>query len=283
MKLLSDGVAFVPEPQDLPPSFYPLSSFPVIILVGLTGVGKTTVVTLLQNSLDFILLPNRREITDEIIIASLQQADGVSSHIVADRIKRFEYTARFRARHPGGMAFALSLIAVDPGQQDLPLFFDGLRGLNEIQHASEYLPQARFIVLDAPDIVRLTRLLKRADTFDTTQVDTSLAGHNLIAGLMSIPNIDAVFTQEQLRQISRIARAAHLSINDVVKKAAIIVEERRNYDSSAARVFLTRTLPGRQVLVIDTENSSPSQIANQINVWLNTDNPPDRKSGQTDA
>ena len=88
MKLLSDRVAFIPDTQESLPSFYPLSSLPVIILVGLTGVGKTTVITLLQDSLDFILLPNRRDVTDEIIIASLQQAAGISPQIVAQSAGR---------------------------------------------------------------------------------------------------------------------------------------------------------------------------------------------------
>ena len=44
-------------------------------MVGLTGVGKSTIVQALQNELDFTLLPSRREITDEIIISALQRSE----------------------------------------------------------------------------------------------------------------------------------------------------------------------------------------------------------------
>ena len=80
-------------------------------------------------------------------------------------------------------------------------------------------------------MVRLSRLLQRGDAFDNATLNTSLAGHNMIATLLSIPNVDAVFNDVELRQIARIARANDRSIDDVVKKTAIIVEERRNYDS----------------------------------------------------
>ena len=268
MKLFTDSIAFISEIERGSPPFQPIADSTFIILVGLTGVGKSTAIDLLQTGFNFILLPDRRKITNEIIITSLQQEDGEATSPVTDRVKRFEYTARYRAKHPGGMAHALSQLAIDPSKIDLPLIFDGLRGLNEVQHATDYFPEARFVILDAPDIVRLTRLLKRGDTFDTTRLPTSLAGQNMIAGLLSIPDIEAIFTTEQLRQISRAARAARLSIDDVVKKASIIVEERRNYDSSAARVYLARTLTRQKVLVINTDTQPPQEVADRIKAWF---------------
>ena len=268
MKLLNNALAFSFNDEPLPSGFEPLSCVPLIIVVGLTGVGKSTVINLLNEQLNFTLLPNRREITDEIIIPSLQQQDGETPYTVTDRLKRFDYTARYRAQNPGGMAHALSLLAYKPATPDTLLIFDGLRGLEEVQHGTIYLPHSRFVVLDAPDMVRLTRLLQRGDAFDNATLKTSLAGHNMIAALLSIPNIDAIFDEAELRQISRVARANQRSIDDVVKKAAIIVEERRNYDSNTARVHLSSTLPPHRVMVVDTAAHTAEEIAVQVGEWV---------------
>jgi guanylate kinase len=271
MRFLTDAIALRLEKESVPPSFQPLANFALTILVGLTGVGKTTIVQLLQDELDFTLLPNRREITDEVIIGALQQEEGKAPYLVTDRIERFEYTARYRAQHPGGMAHALDQLIVDAKRVGQKLVFDGLRGLDEVEGAANRFPRARFVVLDAPDLVRIRRLLKRADAFDSTKIQTSLAGRNLIAGLYSVPNIEAVFNQEEMQQIARSARAAGYSVDDVVKKSSIIVEERRNYDSSAARVFLRHRLPPDQVLVVDTSVQSAQAVADQVKSWLKED------------
>lgn len=268
MKQLTDTLALISATGEVPPAFRPLANFPLIILVGLTGVGKSTVISLLRANLDFTLLPDRRKLTDDLMIMPLQKEDGDAPTPVTDRVKRFEYTARYRAKYPGGMAHALSRLALDPTKAAPLILFDGLRGLNEVQHAAGYFPRARFIVLDAPDIVRFSRLLKRADTFDTTQLPASLGGQNIIKALSAIANIEAVFTEEQLRQIGHIVYSNDLPVEDVVKKASIIVEERRNYDSSTARVYLTHALPPQQVLVIDTAAHPPEAVAGQIKAWL---------------
>ena len=62
-------------------------------------------------------------------------------------------------------------------------------------------------------------LLKRGDAFDNTGIRNSLASQNLIASFMGVPNIDAVFNEEQLRQIARMARAAEISEDEVIKKS----------------------------------------------------------------
>jgi hypothetical protein len=252
-----------------PSNFRPLTELQLVIMVGLTGVGKTTVLKLLrQTGLSFTLLPNRREITNEIIITSLQKEDGEPPQIISDRLKRFEYTARYRAKYPGGMAHALSQLAIDPAKADTLLIFDGLRGLNEVQHALTYFPKARFVVFDAPDLVRLTRLLKRGDIFDSTSLRTSLVSQNLMAALLAIPDIEAIFNEEKLRQIATAARAADISADTVIEKATIIVEERRNYDSRAARIHLTRTTKGladRQHLT--KECGQTGGAATRIKIW----------------
>ena len=269
MQFLDDAIGVALEGETAPPNFLPVTDLPLVIVIGLTGVGKSTTIQLLtEQGLDFTLLPNRRELADQIIIPLLQQEDGQPLQPVTDRVKRFEYTARHRAKYPGGMAHALSQLLIDP-QKTKPLFlFDGLRGLEEVQHAVSYFPQARFIVLDASDMTRLTRLLKRDDAFDTTAVSSTLTSQNLIASFMTIPDLEAVFDEEQLRQVARIARAAKISNDSVVKKVTIIVEERRNYDPDTARVFLTRSRPPNPVLVIDTANLTVKAVAQRIVAWL---------------
>jgi hypothetical protein len=64
------------------------------------------------------------------------------------------------------MAHALGQVVVKVAQENEQFIFDGLRGLNEVQHGSSYFPRSRFIVLEAPDVVRLNRLLNRGDQFD---------------------------------------------------------------------------------------------------------------------
>jgi broad-specificity NMP kinase len=274
MKFLADAVAFTFEADEAPPGFQALTELPLVIMVGLTGVGKSTVLELLsKNGLNFTLLPNRREITDQIIIASLQAEAGQIPYPVTDRVERFEYTARYRAKFLGGMAHALSRLVINPAHIKPLLIFDGLRGLNEVQHAVAYFPLARFIVLDAPDTIRLNRLLKREDIFDTTGAvprQGSLASQNLMAALLAIPNIEAIFSEEQLHQIAKSTRSAQIPIDEVIQKVSIIVKERHNYDSNTARVYLTHTLPAQRVLVLNTATLSAHAVAQRMAKWLET-------------
>ncbi|MEW5956829.1 MAG: AAA family ATPase [Chloroflexota bacterium] len=251
------------------PPYRPLTGLAPVIMVGLTGVGKTTVLNLLaERDVRFTLLPNRRELTDRVIIASLQQAEGQAPHPITDRLARFDYTARYRAKFPGGMAHALSQLALNPAQAQPHLFFDGLRGLEEVQQATVYFPHARFVVLDAPDTSRLQRLLKRDDAFDTAVAQISPTGQSLLSILKETPNIETVFTLEQLQQLASAAATAQLPIEEVLQKVSIIVKERHNYDSVAARDFLSRQLPLSQLLTVDTAAHPAEAVAGQIAGWL---------------
>jgi AAA domain len=266
MKYLNDTLAFSLDPTEIPEGFLPLTHLPVIIIVGLTGVGKSTVIELLGQEVAFTLLPNRRALTDEIIIASLQREAGEPVRPVADRIKRFEYTARYREKNPGGMAQALGQVVVKMAQENKLFIFDGLRGLNEVQHGSNYFPQSRFIVLKTPDLVRLNRLLNRGDQFDVVEGRSEAVGQNLMSALQAIPEIEAVFTPQQLSQIAQIA--ADYTPAEILKKVAIIVEERRNYDPEVSRDYLVRTLAPRRVLTIETTTTPPAGVVERIRGWL---------------
>lgn len=269
MKFLTDTIAFAVNPDAIPITFQPLTQLPLVILVGLTGVGKSTILELLLHyGLTFTLLPNRREVTDDIIIASVQVEAGETPRPVKDRLERFDYTARYREKYPGGMAHALSRLLIDSAQAESLLIFDGLRGLNEVQHAVVYFPQVRFVVLDAPDTVRLNRLLQRGDLFDTAGGELSASHQNLVETLQAVPHVAAVFSSEQLIQIARAGEAADIPAEDIVQKLSIIVKERRNYDSGAAREYLINALPPKRVLVVDTSTQPAEVVAQQVAAYL---------------
>jgi hypothetical protein len=268
MKFLTDFLACPAEAEPLPAPFQPLRETDLLIVVGLTGVGKSTVTDGLRGKINFTLLPNRRELTDAIIIAQLQEADGQPIHPVTDRLLRFEYTARYRQLHSGGMVHALSQLAIDSTRAAGLLIFDGLRGLNEVEHAVAALPRARLVVLDAPDEVRLSRLLTRGDAFDRAEPSTQPLNHDLAEALRGVDDIEQVLSAEEQAQIIRLADASGIAPAEVAQKAAIIVKERRNYDSRAARDFLTRALPPEQVLVINTSQFPPQAVTARVQHWL---------------
>jgi hypothetical protein len=261
MKTLND-VLIIDE--ETPPDYRPLAELPLVIMVGLTGVGKTTTLKALANAgFEFNLLPNRRDVTDKTIIAYVQKEAGQAVAPVTDRLERFKYTARYREKFPSGMAHALTMLAVKT-TDSITLVYDGLRGLDEVEHAANYFPTARFVVLDAPDIVRLSRLLTRGDSFD----QVTLSGQNMEAGTSlrnAVPDIDLVFDEAELTQIAGLAH--QIPLKEIVKKASIIVEERRNYDSQAARQHLIETVPDR-VLVVDTAVDRPEIVAEKIVAWF---------------
>jgi hypothetical protein len=257
------------DDENRPIALKPLAKLPVVVMVGLTGVGKTSSLELLTSKgVIFTILPNRREITDELIIATLQREDDQRPHPITDRIARFGYTTRYRARYPGGMAYALSRLALDPMGLAMPLIFDGLRGLEEVQQATFYFPDARFIILDAPDIIRLRRLLNRADSFDTAAAQSKGNHPDLLSRLAAIPNVETVFNPEALNQIARIAQNNQELDEEIIQKASIIVAERHNYDSRAAGSFLSDTLPPERLLMIDTAAQPAHIVVERIAGWL---------------
>jgi hypothetical protein len=259
-----------PETIDEPgPSFHPLSRLSLVILVGVTGVGKSrSLAELRAKGHPFTLLPNRRLVADQLIITPLQHQDGLSPQIVTDRRTRFQYTARYRQSFQGGMAHALTKIWVDIDKISPPLIFDGLRGLDEVRYAAKALPNSRFVILDAPDIVRVRRLLNRGDRFDTTSTAMVLASDDIVEGLQKIPGLETVFDANQIQTMARLASAEMVPLKEVIQKVSIIVEERRNYDPEAAKRYLNQTLSPERRLIIETALHPPEAVAEQIARWV---------------
>jgi hypothetical protein len=236
--------------------WYSLATLEFVVLVGVTGVGKTTTLEASRTAgFMFSLLPDRRLVTDVVMIHAM------AGKPVTDREERFALTAQYRASHPGGMAQAIGSLSVNLQALPPPLVFDGLRGLEEVSYAANQYPKARFIVLDAPDTVRVQRLLGRSDAFDRVQTPSSSG--SVMAQLEAIKGVRDVFSSTQLEQLA----ALEIDTNEVVAKTKIVVTERRNYDPIAARDFLAQ-LPGQRVLYVDTTASSPEGVAGKIKTWL---------------
>ena len=244
----------------------------LLILIGLTGTGKTTTVDALRDAgLDFSLLPNRRELTDQYIIQYLQEQEDVPLKPVTDRTERFTYTRRYREIHPGGMAEALerwsmanpSTSSGQVGQlsivNDELRIFDGLRGENEVTYAAQNLTDVWFLFLDAPAFVRVERLLGRNDAFDQVEV----VGGDGETAVSLDPSLTSWLTPQQLAQLEDDIRKSALTIEDVVAKLTIVQKERQNYNSDATLAALRQHAPNH-LIYADTVAYSPEEIAQQV-------------------
>lgn len=237
----------------------PLGELALTVLVGVTGVGKSTALAALQAAdPEARVLPDRREVTDAVMILPL--AGGP----VRDREARFRLTAEYRAAHPGGMAQALgSLLADTRHWGDHPVF-DGLRGEDEVTYAATNFPRWRFVALEAPDTVRVGRLLGRADAFD--QVRAGAGADDLRAALAGLPGTAEVFSAAELDALAALTAQGHAA-PDILAKTRIVVSERQHYDPAAAARHL-RALPPERALILDTVALGPDEVAQAVGAWL---------------
>lgn len=246
-----------------PAGWSAIADVPLTVLVGVTGVGKSTAVehvAKLQSALR--LLPDRRVLTDRVLIPAARRLDNLPPLPVTDRVARFRLTARYREVYPGGMAHVLSTLWVREGVQHRWLF-DGLRGVDECRYAVDRLPLARFAVLHAPDYIRLLRLLGRADAFDRVGPSSAQADRPRGTGV----HLPAWLGVEEVRSLEALLRQGEISEDELAAKAAIVEEERRHYDPQAARQFLEQAASVR-TLVLDTVRDSPREVAEALSDFL---------------
>ena len=233
-----------------PLSSLPLSGLPLVVLVGVTGVGKSTTLEHLSQLRPFALLPDRRELTDAFIFGG---------EVIKDRSERFRRTREFREQNPGGMAAVLARLTLEQNSA-LPVLFDGLRGLEEVKHAAQF-DGWRFVLLDAPDLERARRLIGRGDAFDAVALEGE--GETLQM-LSTLEGVHEVFTERELLELSQISADSR----EIVSKVKIVLEERRNYDPRAARNFLLEALDFKRVIYLDTQMYSPLEVAQRLLEWL---------------
>ena len=253
----------------------------MLVVAGVTGVGKSTALEGLGRRLRCILLPDRRQLADRIVFPLVQDEVGEPRRPVRDRVERFRLTALYRERHRGGMAHALSRLRVDPAAEGL-LVFDGLRGAEEIGWAIEHLSRARFLALHAPEAVRLFRLLDRGEAFDRAELPVGAAPPRAGSSVASrgdawgaaatlaasVPGLDAVVGRDEIERLLRSPALDGVSLDEVARKAAILVEEARNYDPRAAVRLLEESLDARRRLVIDTSALGRDEVVDRVVEWL---------------
>lgn len=244
-----------------------IADCPLLVFAGVTGVGKSTALAALAAAgLDYSLLPDRRDLTDRLIIPSVQSGRGEAQEPVRERKARFAYTRAYRELHPGGMAHALAQLQIDPGVLDGALLFDGLRGDNEVAHAAVLLPYALFVVLEAPDVVRVARLLGRNDPFDGIGGERApgAPAEGTHAGALRFADIGAGeaeghFTPEEEQALLELVRSGAVTDAALRDSLGIVLEERRSYDPAAAKAALLEAAPLR-TLVVDTQRHDPAEV-----------------------
>lgn len=274
-RVLPQDLSWLPHGPSRPGVEQPgaaIADRPMLVMVGLTGSGKTTTVGCLADlPPGAAVLPDRRELTDAIIIPAITG----SCNPVHDRRERFEATAAFRDQHPGGMAEILAGLRCHVSLPEGLLVFDGLRGTAEISYAVEHLPRADFAALRVGPAIRLLRLCGRADSFDR------MALGDLGTDQSSIPPNDrmeirttlikqgfvSLARDEELERVVDRLSAGRLPLDVIARNAAIVVEESRYYDLDDTLAALDQLARDRTI-VVDAENSNPEAVAAAIARYL---------------
>ena len=239
----------------------------ILFVSGLTGVGKSTTLAALENE-SLTLLPNRRALTDEIIIPWVQQSLGQEQKRVTDRLERFDLTCTYRETHPGGIVAALQeYLSTHPPDATERLVFDNVRGLDECRAALATFPKSRYIFLDAPPLTRLKRMLGRGDSFDQIkQVNTvRLENTTFVEQLMSLEGANEIFDSYELARLEANSDVADDKILDTAK---IILKEQQNYSAEEAARFLKSELAAERLLYLDTSLLSIDEVVTAIGKWL---------------
>jgi hypothetical protein len=246
---------------------------PIIFIVGLTGVGKSTTLSALRASTPtFELLPNRRDLADTIIIPEIQRAEGKERRTEKDRLERFRLTAKYRELYPAGMVHALQQHLSSPRtggteggspKSQRALVFDNIRGLDECKAALELFPSSRFIFLDAPPRVRLKRLIGRGDNFDQVAA-TRVENDSFTEKLLALNGAEKLFDVYEVASLATSISDESKTI-DAVK---IIVTEHQHYNWSEAASYLKSRLDKTRLLYLDTSQLSIEEVTKQIKEWL---------------
>jgi len=152
----------------------PLGEQPLLMLVALTGTGKSTTLELLRGQGGLGIIPSRREIADWIAIPLAQSLAGEALAPVSDRPRRFAYTRQFAEQVAGGMAAAFSWLWLDASYTDR-LLAEGIRGPQELRFALRRFPRWQIVELTLDTVTRLRRLSQRGAAFDQAPARADLS------------------------------------------------------------------------------------------------------------
>jgi hypothetical protein len=232
----------------------------ILFLVGLTGAGKSTVLPTLRAGAGDALLPDRRELTERVMIPAALLLDGHEAREVGDRLERFRLTARYREANPDGIVHALAEHLAGGVLQGRAVF-DGLRGLPEVVAADRRFPGSRFLMLEALPETRIHRIAGRADAFDKVAVPAGGSGEALAQG-GSIASGAAAGGGGRAPEDRAGERTA-----DLARARRIVDEEQRHYDQAGARRYLEGLPPTRR-LIVDTDSIGADEVAALVAEWL---------------
>jgi dephospho-CoA kinase len=236
----------------------------ILFIIGLTGVGKSTTLKVLQSSASkFELLPNRRELADTIIIPEVQRAEGREQRAEKDRLERFRLTAKYREMYPASMVHALQHFLAENKMTEQNLIFDNIRGLDECRAAAQTFPGSRFIFLDAPPIIRLKRIIGRGDSFDQVAA-TRLENDSFIEKLLALNGAEKLFDVYEIARLD----TSGIDESKILDAVQIILTEHQNYNSSNAKHYLESQLDDTRLLYLDTSQLAIEEVAKKIQEWL---------------
>jgi hypothetical protein len=117
-------------------------------------------------------------------------------------------------------------------------------------------------MLDAPDVVRVLRLVGRNDSFDRT-TPTAAASTAITLGDLLVDEVGALFSEEEVAHLQALIAEGAISAEEVRAKARIVSEERRNYDPVATRRTL-ESAGSERALIVDTTAYDSSAVAEMI-------------------
>ncbi|MEQ8674000.1 MAG: hypothetical protein RLP44_32445 [Aggregatilineales bacterium] len=221
----------------------PLMTLPVLMLVALTGTGKSTTLNALATRREAgelaygDQLPSRREIADFIVIPTAQTLLGEHIQPVSDRVRRFFYTRNFAQYFSGGIAQAFAWLHY-AGHTGETIISEGVRGEAEIRFALENCPRWQVVELAVNPITRLKRLSSRDDKFDH-----------------ATGSADVDFLPEALQAVALQA----LNAGGISPQALTILRaEAENYDLAPVQLDHAR------YRYLQTDNLTPEAVAEQV-------------------
>ncbi len=158
------------------PGTKPLGYQALLMLVALTGTGKSTALDIVNRRIGgrgIGLIPTRREVADWIAIPLAQHWSGDNLVPEPDRVRRFAYTRLFAERVEGGMAAAFSWLNLVDGYEGA-ILSEGIRGEDELRYALSRFPRWQIIELALHPLTRLRRLSGRRGAFDRAAGEADL-------------------------------------------------------------------------------------------------------------